>query len=326
MKLGSIEVMPIAAESMGVRSLCTRITTPDVNIVLDPSAALAMRFGLEPHPTEYRCLLASLERIFAAARHADILSVSHYHYDHVRPGFTDFRYLFSSREELQRMFEGKTVFAKDNRENINASQRRRGFYFQKDLEEIAGEIVWADGQKRQFGDTTVCYSEPLPHGPDNSPMGYVLATSVQCGKDTVLFAPDVQGPLSERSLSYVVNAHASLIIIGGPPIYLNSMTAHESETALQNLCRVARVCPTLVVDHHLARSEDWEKWTRPVRDVAREAGHDLVTMAELAGSPNQFLEASRKRLYEEHRPTDEFLDWSSASEDFKTCHRPPIDS
>ena len=326
MKLGSIEVVPVAAESMGVRSLCTRITTPDVNIVFDPSAALAKRFGLEPHPAEYRCLLTSLERIFAAARHADVLSISHYHYDHVRPGFTDFRYLFSSREELQRMFEGKTVFAKDNRENINASQRRRGFYFQKDLEETVREIRWADGQTCYFGATTVSYSEPLPHGSDNSPMGYVLATAVQSAEDTVLFAPDVQGPLSERSLSYILNAHAGLIILGGPPIYLNSLTANESETAVRNLCRIARSCPVLIVDHHLTRSEDWEKWIRPVRDAAGEVGHKVLTMAELAGIPNQFMEASRKWLYEEHRPTEEFLNWASAADEFKTLHRPPIDS
>ncbi|GAF81471.1 unnamed protein product, partial [marine sediment metagenome] len=162
MKIGSIEVSPLAAESMGVRSLSTLVTTPDVTILLDPSAALARRNGLEPHPLEYQALLRSLERIFVAARRADVLSISHFHYDHVRPGFTDFQYIFSSREELKRMFESRKVFAKDNRENINTSQRRRSFFFQREMKEVATELQWADGKTFTFGETTVKYSQALP--------------------------------------------------------------------------------------------------------------------------------------------------------------------
>ena len=136
MHLNEIEVIPIAAESLGVRSLCTMIRTPDISILLDPSAALAKRFGLEPHPLEYKALQESLGEIRTHAKEASILSISHYHYDHVRPGFRNCLYNMSTRDERKEMFAGKTVFAKDNRENINTSQRRRGYYFLKDVKSI----------------------------------------------------------------------------------------------------------------------------------------------------------------------------------------------
>ncbi|MHA1939933.1 MAG: hypothetical protein ACW97O_17140 [Candidatus Thorarchaeota archaeon] len=62
MQIGEIEVVPLAAESLGVRSFCTLVKTPDLRLVLDPSAALAMRERLEPHPFEYQTLIKSLDR------------------------------------------------------------------------------------------------------------------------------------------------------------------------------------------------------------------------------------------------------------------------
>ena len=87
MKLGEIEINPLAAESLGVRSLCTHVVTPDISILFDPSVALAKRYNLEPHPTEYLALKRTLSNIFQVATDSDILSISHYHFDHVRPGF-----------------------------------------------------------------------------------------------------------------------------------------------------------------------------------------------------------------------------------------------
>jgi len=87
MHLNEIEIIPVAAESLGVRSLCTFVRTPDVSILFDPSAALANRFALEPHPLEYQELAHTLATIRRHAEESDILSVSHYHYDHIRPGF-----------------------------------------------------------------------------------------------------------------------------------------------------------------------------------------------------------------------------------------------
>lgn len=315
---------PIASESMGVRSMCTRVKTPDVDILFDPSAALSMRYRLEPHPLEYQRLQDRLEAIFVAAREADIISVSHYHHDHVRPGFTDFRYLFSSKEELQRMFEGKVVFAKDNRDHINASQRRRGYFFERDISGLARSITWSDGTTHLFGDTRMTFSAPMPHGPDNTPLGYVVLTTIECGPDRFLFAPDVQGPVSSSTLDYILRVRPHLVVIGGPAIYLSG-EQHLCDLALSSLKSIVSECPIVVVDHHLMRSSEAHQWLAQLRDVARDVGHSVMSMAELAGVSVQCFEAERRYLYESSPPSAEFMHWTQSSDEFKASHRPPID-
>ena len=49
--LKKIIVVPLAAESFGVRSMCTYVETPHVRLLLDAGASLAPnRFGFSPHP------------------------------------------------------------------------------------------------------------------------------------------------------------------------------------------------------------------------------------------------------------------------------------
>lgn len=324
MYLDEIEVIPIAAESLGVRSLCTMVRTPDISILLDPSAALAKRFSLEPHPLEYHALRDALVDIHEYAEEASILSFSHYHYDHVRPGFQNSLYNLSTRDERKEMLTGKTVFAKDNRENINTSQRRRGYYFLKDVEPVVKEIEWVDGRSFNFGDTTISYSHPLPHGPNGSQLGFVLATMIEHSGTRFLFAPDVQGPISKETLSYILALEPELAIIGGPPLYLSQVSKHEIQSALYCLSNLAVSIPRLVVDHHNMRGGNWSEWIKPVRSVCEESGNTLLSIAELAGQEEKCLESKRKQLYQDEPPSEEFLNWTHASEEYKVQNTPPL--
>ncbi|MGY5881093.1 MAG: hypothetical protein RTV31_12635 [Candidatus Thorarchaeota archaeon] len=324
MHLNEIEIIPVAAESLGVRSLCTMVRTPDVSILLDPSAALAKRFGLEPHPLEYQALRTTLDEITAYATEASILSFSHYHYDHVRPGFQNSLYNLSTRDERKEQVTGKTIFAKDNRENINSSQRRRGYYFLKDVKPVANDIHWVDGKIFTFGDTTITYSHPLPHGPNGSKLGFVLATMIEHSGTRFLFAPDIQGPISKETLAYILTIEPELAIIGGPPLYLSQVSKQEIQSALYCLSNLAVSIPTLIVDHHNMRGGSWGEWIKPVLNVSTESGNSLLSMAELAGKKEQCLESSRKQLYQDHPPSEEFLNWTHASEEYKVQNTPPI--
>ncbi|MGY5859322.1 MAG: hypothetical protein RTU63_08125 [Candidatus Thorarchaeota archaeon] len=324
MHLDDIEIIPVAAESLGVRSLCTMVRTPDVSILLDPSAALAKRYALEPHPLEYEALRSSLEEIRTYANEASILSISHYHYDHIRPGFENYLYNMCTRDERKEMLTGKTVYAKDNRENINASQRRRGYYFMKDVKSVIEDIQWADSRAFHIGDTKITYSAPLPHGPDKSPLGFVLATTIEYSGIRFLFAPDIQGPTSKDTLAYILSTEPDVAIIGGPPLYLNQFSASEAQSAFYSLSHLTRTIPTLVVDHHNMRGGDWDTWSRPLQRVCDETGNKLLSMAELAGKDAQCLESQRKQLYQDYPPSEEFLNWTHASEEYKIQNMPPI--
>ncbi|TFH11089.1 MAG: hypothetical protein E4H14_01350 [Candidatus Thorarchaeota archaeon] len=324
MHLNEIEVIPIAAESLGVRSLCTMVRTPDVSILLDPSAALAKRFNLEPHPLEYKTLKETLDEIRIWANQTSILSISHYHYDHIRPGFRNFLYNLSTADERKEQISGKIVFAKDNRENINSSQRRRGYYFLKDAKSVAKDIQWADGRSFNFGDTTITYSHPLPHGPNGIRLGFVLATTIEHSGSRFLFAPDIQGPMSKETLSYILTIGPELAIIGGPPLYLSQVSNQEMQSALYCLSNLAVSIPTLVVDHHNMRGGNWSQWIKPVINVSKESGNSLLSMAELAGKEERCLESNRKQLYLDHPPSEKFLNWAHASEEYKTQNTPPF--
>lgn len=324
MRINNIEVTPIAAESMGVRSLCTLVKTPDVTVVFDPSAALAMRYNLEPHPNEYKTLQATLEKIRAAAEIADILSISHYHYDHLRPGFTNYRYNLSKQGERKDLFSDKVVLAKDNREHINASQRRRGYYFEKDISSVVKDIQWADNRQFCFQDTTLTYSPPLPHGPSNGALGYVLTTTIEHSGTRIVFAPDIQGPMAKDTLVYLLSQEPELAIIGGPPIYLNSVLPEDIQSALYCLSNLASAVPILVVDHHIIRALEWRIWMNPVVNIGEQMKHEIHTMASLAKKELRCFESERVKLYEECPPSEEFITWTQASEEYKVQNMPPL--
>ena len=222
------------------------------------------------------------------------------------------------------MFTGKIVYAKDNRENINNSQRRRGYYFMKDVKAVIKEVHWADGRSFQVGDTHITYSPPLPHGSNDSPLGFVIATKVEYAGRCFLFAPDIQGPTSKETLAYILSAEPDLAIIGGPPLYLSQFSASEANSAFYSLSLLAASVPILVVDHHNMRGDNWDAWINPVRATAHKSGHQLLSMAELAEKKMQCLEAQRKQLYEDNPPSEEFLNWTNASEEYKIQNRPPI--
>ncbi len=324
MHLDDIEIIPIAAESLGVRSLCTFVRTPDVSILFDPSAALANRYALEPHPMEYQELNSTLKAIRNHAKESDILSVSHYHYDHIRPGFENYLYNICTRDERKEMFTGKIVYAKDNRENINNSQRRRGYYFIKDVKSVIKEIHWADGKEFQVGKTQITYSQPLPHGSNDSPLGFIIATIVEYSGKRFLFAPDVQGPTSKETLSYILSAEPDVAIIGGPPLYLSQFSRIEANSAFYSLSLLAASIPILIVDHHNMRGGDWDQWINPIRKTSLESKHQLLSIAEFVGRKEQCLELQRRELYQNHPPSEEFLNWTHASEEYKVQNMPPI--
>jgi predicted metallo-beta-lactamase superfamily hydrolase len=74
--LKHIRVVPLAAESLGVRSMCTLVETPDVRILLDAGVSLCpSRFGLPPHPLEYKAIIEARRRIAEAAEMADVVTV-----------------------------------------------------------------------------------------------------------------------------------------------------------------------------------------------------------------------------------------------------------
>ena len=126
-----MKVTPLAADSLGARSMATLVETRDVTVLIDPSVRLGpYRYDLRPHPTEKARQKELWQRIRTAAKTANVLTVSHYHYDHHNP---DAPSIYRGKilvEELQHLATDKLRagigFAQHH------SDRASGFCFQSD--------------------------------------------------------------------------------------------------------------------------------------------------------------------------------------------------
>ncbi len=324
--LRSIKVTPLAAESLGVRSMCTFVETPDVRVLLDAGVSLGpSRFGFRPHPQEYRALKAARKRIADAAERAEVVTISHYHFDHHTPSYTDWFQHWSSGEIARQIYEGKIVLAKSYRDNVNFSQRHRGWVFANTGGRYAEKVEYVDGKEFLFGNTKIRFSEPVVHGEPGTELGWLLMTTIEYDDGRVLFTSDVQGPMHTATLETILNENPAVIIVGGPPAYLTGLVDEESiKIGLQNLVKIAQMIPTTVLEHHLLRQEDWREKAKPVFEAAEVAKHSVLTAAELLGEENTLLESKRKQLYETDPPSLGFEKWLRKPELKRKKMPPPI--
>jgi predicted metallo-beta-lactamase superfamily hydrolase len=327
--LRGIQIVPLAAESLGVRSMCTYVETPDVKILLDAGVSLCPnRFGLPPHPEEFKTIIECRRKIAEASEKAEVVTISHYHFDHHTPSFEDWLCNWTApNETATEIYEGKTVLMKNPNESINYSQRHRAWMFQLTGGKHARKLITADGKSFKFGNATqVRFSEPVFHGPEGSELGWVLITTVEFQGERFVFAPDVQGPMSTHSLELILAEKPRCIMIGGPPTYLADFRAspNQIQAGLKNLERVVENVPLTILEHHILRDENWLGKTGNVFDRATNVGHRVLTAAEYLGKANMFLEAVRKRLFVQEKPSEEFERWMQRSIEARRCTRPPV--
>jgi len=322
-----IKVTPLAEESLGVRSMCTYIETPDTKILLDAGASLApKRLGYPPHPREYQALAECRKKITKTAEKADITTISHYHFDHHTPSYTDWFTNWSSPETAKKIYQGKLVLAKSYRSMVNASQRRRGWMFTKTGGKHAKKVESADGKTFQFAETKLKFSDPVFHGPENSELGWVLMVTIECADEKVMFASDVQGPIHTPTLNQILAEKPQLVMIGGPPTYLAGFRVKDEhiEAGMQNLKTMVENVPTTILGHHVLRDENWRSQTQPIFDAATQAGHKVLTAAEFSGTTNNLLEFRRRQLFETEPPSSDFMKWLRLPLQKRKQQKPPI--
>jgi predicted metallo-beta-lactamase superfamily hydrolase len=327
--LRKIKVTPLAAESFGVRSMCTLVETPNVAILMDAGISLCpYRFGLPPHPAEFKRIDELRRRIADAADIAKVVTISHYHFDHHTPSFEDWVVNWTEAHKTARqIYEGKKVLMKNPRENINASQRQRAWLFRKSIGKHAKTLEIADGKTFTFGEETILrFSEAVPHGSEDSKLGWVVMALVKHQDESFMFAPDVQGPISDSTLELILEAKPQMIMIGGPPFYLAGFKVEEAQLqkGLINLTKIIKNVPLTVLDHHALRDEAWRQKTSEAYDKSAEMDHQIMTAAEFAGHENDFLESRRRTLFIENPPSREFEKWMRTCLSSKSHTKPPM--
>ena len=307
--------------------MCTLVETPDLKVLLDAGVSLCpYRFSLPPHPLEFQTMANFRRKIAEAADKAEVITISHYHFDHHTPSFEDWLVNWTETKETARqIYHNKTVLMKNPKENINASQRQRAWMFEKTGGAYAKRLEAADGKVFTFGSTVLRFSEAVVHGSDSAMLGWVLMLVVECDDERFMFAPDIQGPMSTHTLHLILKEEPNVIMLGGPPFYLEGfrVEATQLEQGLKNLEAVVQAVPLVILEHHALRDENWKGKIGQVYFQASKVGHRVVTAAEYLGYENTFLESKRKQLYRDFPPSAEFKQWMKTLSNKKIA-KPPL--
>ena len=277
-----MKIHPLAADSLGVRSMATYVEAGGTGILIDPGATLApLRYGLPPTAEEWDALKRANDRISAYAARARYVFVSHYHEDHFRSD--------------PATYAGRVVLVKDPRRMVTGAQSRRAEALWKALDGPA-RVQAADSAKIVTQDLELHVSPPLPHGIEGNSLGYVLALTIVDHHEhqRFVFASDVQGPLSLVATAWLINARPTTLYLSGPPSYVEREVGTAAiDRAVDNLRRVldATGC-RVIMDHHALRDPRFSTRFQRLWETGR-----VVTAAAHLGLTARPLEAGRDRLW-----------------------------
>ena len=281
-----IVVAPLAAESLGVRSVATYVECGATRLIIDPGASLgASRSGLPPADEEWEALRRCNERISGYATRANWVFVSHYDEDH-------FRY-------DPAIYAGRNVWAKDPRHMIPARQEARAAELWKAIEGGC-RLDTAEGRTFETPDCVLRASPPLGHGLEGTGLGYVIALTVTDRREGTRFvhASDVQGPLSPVAAAYLARERPTLLYLSGPPAYLEGQIGRPLiDRGVDQLRRIIdQTGCRVIMDHHALRGEGYLERFRALWDTGQ-----VVTAAGYLGLADAPLEARRRELWSARR-------------------------
>ena len=286
-----MKIIPLASESLGVRSLATFLEVRKVGILIDPGTALGpKRYSLPPAKAELEALQKAREKIQRYSKKAQIITISHYHYDHHTPFFEGI-YESSSPEKAKELYTEKILLIKHPTENINFSQRKRAWAFLKKAEKIAKKIEYADGKFFDFGDFIIEFSPAVPHGSEGSKLGFVVMVMIDDGEKRVVHASDIQ-LLNNASKEWIIKQMPDVLITGGPPTYLEGYRVKEAwNTGLKNLNEIIKETNAeIILDHHLIRDKRYPEFFAQLEK-------EPLTFARFLKKEDKPLEAYRKELH-----------------------------
>jgi predicted metallo-beta-lactamase superfamily hydrolase len=261
----------------------------DIRVLLDPSISISpKRYGLPPHDLELNALESGKQRIIDLIKRSDVLVITHYHWDHCP----------HPESEMISSIRGKTLIVKDYARSINKSQSERGKHFLSKVKS-RNEILIGDNKEFEFRNTYIRISRPVWHGEPGSKLGYVLMVYLEHKKDSILFASDIQGVLSNDTFEEIVSFDPKTIIMSGPATYhyfWKDEATRRSNEYLKRIMEKTQV-ETIVIDHHLTRDINYLDKIKDLILFGEQYKTSIKTAAEFMNKENLLLEARRRELY-----------------------------
>lgn len=296
-----MDVEFVAFDSFGVKSMCTLFEAGGWRILVDPGVAYEV--DSFPLPLKERLNLANRYKkvIESRAETADILIITHYHYDH------------HICERNKRLYGGKTLLLKDPYRNINRSQRLRAESFLETVKGLPKVVKIADGKTFRKRGLKIKFSNPLWHGVKGTNLGYVLSVIVQDGEEKLIYTSDVNGLIEKEAVDLIVRENPDQLIADGPPTYLLGfiMAYYNLARSILNVKRVLDETDAnpVVLDHHLLRDYRYPDLFFEVYKHSKLIGKRLETASERHGEEPAVL-----RGYRNNGPT-KWRSWKKFDEE-----------
>lgn len=265
--------------------MCCLVTTGERRILIDPGLALGyLRHGLLPHPLQVANGIKVRQKILKTLSIATDIVFSHFHGDHV-PLLRANPYQLSFEQIPDR--SAKVRIWVKAKEKLSFRMQRRA----TDLSELFGaNMKIAEGCSAG----PLKFSDSVPHGQAESRFGSVMMTRVDMGTQLFVHASDIQ-LLEAATIEKILLWQPDIVFIAGPPLYLHALSSSLRKQAWENGLRLARNVATLIVDHHLLRSEKGITW---LDNLSQVVGKKVYCAADFMNKPRLLLEARRTSLYQ----------------------------
>ncbi len=286
-----MDIVPLAAESLGTRSMATWVTisSRNFNLLIDPGVLVGeKRFGLKPHIKEIERNLDHWNIISAHLSKSNYVVISHYHYDHYNP-------------RIPQLFKDKVLFLKNPRPN-NRNQEQRAKIFLEKIKGLSSKVYHSDWRTFDLDEgIQLSFSGALPHGPEGAKTGYVVATTIKFSNKVFTHTSDVLGIQSEVQLNYILEQNPTILYIDGPSTGRGKKTEIKKSVVSLNVILSKTEVKEIIYDHHMLRNLNWIKYLVEFIKHSEHMGVKTYTAAEFLGKKNDLLEANRKLLYENQK-------------------------
>src|SRR6056297_987692 len=276
----------LGTESLGVRGLCCSVETKERKILIDPGIALGYsRHGLLPHPFQVVVGRMIRDKIISAFISATDVVISHYHGDHVP--LVDANPYQLQTTQIQNVKDDFRFWAKGLsglHKNMRGRARELSSFFRRDLEDVEGKSYGA-----------ISFSEAVAHGKADSHLGEVMMTKIEGQKRAFVHASDIQ-LLNREAIEQILEWQPDIVLSSGPPLYLHRLSKRMIDMAWENAVTLSKSVDTLILDHHIMRSEQGFIWLKRLSD---KTGKQVICAADFMKRPRLLLEAWREQLYKD---------------------------
>ena len=274
----------LAAESLGVRALCCLIEKDKQKILIDPGISLGYtRHGLLPHPIQIAVDEIIRAKIIEELKSATDLVFSHFHGDHIP--FKNANVYQIKLSQVKEYLKNVDIWSKTAETESHKFQERAW-----DLKFNSTHFNTVEGKTA----ANISFSEPVFHGEKDSFLGKVMMTKIKLKNKVFVHASDIQF-LYTPTIKKLIKLQPEIVIASGPPLYLSHIDQKMAAEAAENILLLSSEVETLIIDHHLLRSQAGLRYLRELND---RSNNEIISAADFMGLKPCLLEARREELYD----------------------------